>query len=72
MESNQKDPVYSAITSIVKVIKDNLKEQKIKPRKVSIKLDNLEINIFPLKYPIKLSANVNLDFSGSKKEDNKK
>ena len=69
MEKKEDNAVYNAITGIAKVIKDNMNEQKTKPRKVSISLDKLEINISGLKYPIRLSARIDLDFSGKSKEE---
>lgn len=69
MERKEDSAVYDAITGIAKVIKDNMQEQRNKPRKVSINLDKLEINMSGLKYPIKLSAKIDLDFSGKNKED---
>ncbi len=69
MERKEDSAVYDAITGIAKVIKDNIQEQRNKPRKVSINLDKLEINMSGLKYPIKLSAKIDLDFSGKNKED---
>ncbi len=69
MEKKEDNPVYNAITGIAKVIKDNMNEQKSKPRKISINLDKLEINMSGLKYPLKVSAKINLDFSGKNKED---
>ncbi|MEM0142801.1 MAG: hypothetical protein QXL94_02425 [Candidatus Parvarchaeum sp.] len=68
MEKQEDNAIYNAITGIAKVIKDNMNEQKTKPRKVSITLDKLEINVSGLKYPIKLSAKIDLDFSGKNKE----
>ncbi len=69
MEKKEDDVIYNAITGIAKVIKDNMLEQKAKQRKVSINLSNLEISMSGLKYPIKLSARVDLDFSGKSKDD---
>ncbi|MCL4362370.1 MAG: hypothetical protein OH338_00465 [Candidatus Parvarchaeota archaeon] len=69
MEKKENDAIYSAITGIAKVIKDNMNEQKERPRKVSINLDKLEINMSGLKYPVKLSAKIDLDFSGKSKEE---
>jgi hypothetical protein len=69
MEKEENNAIYNAITGIAKVIKDNMNEQKSKPRKVSINLDKLEINLSGLKYPIKLSAKVDLDFSGKSNSD---
>ena len=46
-----------------------MNEQKTRPRKVSINLDKLEINMSGLKYPVKLSAKIDLDFSGKNKEE---
>jgi hypothetical protein len=72
MEKKEDNAIYDAITGIAKVIKDNMNEQKSKPRKVSINLDKLEINMSGLKYPVKLSAKIDLDFSGKNKEDSNK
>ncbi len=69
MEKKEDNTIYNAITGIAKVIKDNMNEQKERPRKVSISLDKLEINVSGLKYPVKLSAKVDLDFSGKNKEE---
>ena len=69
MEKKEDNTIYNAITGIAKVIKDNMNEQKERPRKVSINLDKLEINVSGLKYPVKLSAKVDLDFSGKSKEE---
>ncbi|MGC8533159.1 MAG: hypothetical protein ACP5MV_00810 [Candidatus Parvarchaeum sp.] len=69
MENKEDNAIYNAITGIAKVIKDNMNEQKTRPRKVSINLDKLEINMSGLKYPVKLSAKIDLDFSGKNKED---
>ena len=69
MEKKEDNTIYNAITGIAKVIKDNMNEQKERPRKVSISLDKLEINVSGLKYPVKLSAKVDLDFSGKSKEE---
>jgi hypothetical protein len=69
MEKKEDNTIYNAITGIAKVIKDNMNEQKERPRKVSINLDKLEINVSGLKYPVKLSAKVDLDFSGKNKEE---
>ena len=68
-ENNENNMVYNAITGIAKVIKDNMNEQRARPRKVSINLDKLEINMSGLRYPIKLSAKIDLDFSGKGKEE---
>jgi len=69
MEKKEDNAIYNAITGIAKVIKDNMNEQKERPRKVSINLDKLEINMSGLKYPLKLSAKIDLDFSGKNKEE---
>lgn len=69
MENKEDNAIYNAITGIAKVIKDNMNEQKTRPRKVSINLDKLEINMSGLKYPVKLSAKIDLDFSGKSKEE---
>lgn len=69
MENKEDNAIYNAITGIAKVIKDNMNEQKSRPRKVSINLDKLEINLSGLKYPVKLSAKIDLDFSGKTKEE---
>ncbi len=69
MEKKEDNAIYNAITGIAKVIKDNMNEQKTRPRKVSINLDKLEINMSGLKYPVKLSAKIDLDFSGKNKEE---
>ncbi|MCL4376314.1 hypothetical protein M1558_02390 [Candidatus Parvarchaeota archaeon] len=69
MEKKEDNAIYNAITGIAKVIKDNMNEQKARPRKVSINLDRLEINMSGLKYPVKLSAKIDLDFSGKSKEE---
>jgi hypothetical protein len=69
MEKKEDNAIYNAIIGIADVIKDNMNEQKTKPRKVSINLEKLEINITGLKYPVKLSAKVDLDFSGKNKEE---
>jgi hypothetical protein len=69
MEKKEDNAIYNAITGIAKVIRDNMNEQRTKPRKVSIDLDKLEINMSGLKYPVKLSAKIDLDFSGKKNEE---
>ena len=69
MEKKEDNAIYNAITGIAKVIRDNMNEQRTKPRKVSIDLDKLEINMSGLKYPITLSAKIDLDFSGKKNEE---
>ncbi|MCL4398515.1 MAG: hypothetical protein M1322_03380 [Candidatus Parvarchaeota archaeon] len=69
MENKEDNAIYNAITGIAKVIKDNMNEQRSRPRKVSINLDKLEINLSGLKYPIRLSAKIDLDFSGKTKEE---
>ncbi len=69
MENKEDNTIYNAITGIAKVIKDNMNEQRSRPRKVSINLDKLEINLSGLKYPIRLSAKIDLDFSGKTKEE---
>ena len=69
MEKKEDNAIYNAITGIAKVVKDSVNEQKARPRKVSINLDKLEINVSGLKYPLKLSAKIDLDFSGKSKEE---
>ena len=69
MEKKEDNAIYNAITGIAKVVKDSVNEQKARPRKVSINLDKLEINVSGLKYPLKLSAKIDLDFSGKNKEE---
>ena len=46
-----------------------MNEQKSKPRKISINLDKLEVNMSGLKFPLKLSAKIDLDFSGKNKDE---
>lgn len=67
MEKDQDNTIYNAITGVAKVLRDNMQEQKNKPRKISINLDKLEVNMSGLKYPIRLSARIDLDFSGKDK-----
>jgi hypothetical protein len=71
MERKEDNTIYSAINGIVKVLKDSIQEQSDKPRKISITLDKLEIVMSDLKHPIKLSAKIDLDFSGNSKENKK-
>ena len=69
MEKKEENTIYNAITGIAKVLKDSMNEQKSKPRKISINLDKLEVNMSGLKFPLKLSAKIDLDFSGKNKDE---
>lgn len=69
MEKKEDNTIYNAITGIARVLKDSMNEQKSRPRKISINVDKLEINMSGLKFPLKLSAKIDLDFSGKNKDE---
>ncbi|EFD92719.1 MAG: hypothetical protein BJBARM5_0572 [Candidatus Parvarchaeum acidophilus ARMAN-5] len=72
MEKKEENGIYDAIRGVLDVIKDTMQEQKDKPKKISVNLDSLRISMSGLKYPINISAKVDLDFSGKKEENKEK
>ncbi|MCL5016567.1 MAG: hypothetical protein M1441_00275 [Candidatus Parvarchaeota archaeon] len=66
MESKSKNPMYDSMKALLDAIRDNISEKGSEPKKLSVNLDKLEVKLSGLKYPIRLSAKLEMDFSGEK------
>jgi hypothetical protein len=66
METKSKNPVYDSMKALLDAIKYDVLEKGAGPKKLSVNLDKLEVKLSGLKYPIRLSAKLDIDFSSEK------